>query len=120
MCAQGALLSPPDYGGNDYKIELQSATVRCPTEGCKGRCSITRPCEGRPQTDSGKYHNHCNKYHFTGKCIGDYCESHCDHSGDHFFAGLMGNYRCRCGGGEASDSEGEGEDADVGEGGALG
>ena len=57
-------------------------------------------CKGEAYLDDGKSHNHCTRCPDFGVCIGDYREAHCSSCGDHYFAGLMGNFFCtNCGGG---------------------
>ena len=96
------LLEQPDYAGCDYEDGLQNAVVFCDeSEESKGgncdtgRTYVTQICSGKPEFDSGKFHNHCNECKNFGKCIGDYREAHCDMCGKHYFAGNSG-FKCPC------------------------
>ena len=60
---------------------------------------VTGICGGRPNFDSGKFHNHCTRCPDFGQCIGDYREAHCGRCGGHYFAGLSG-FKCPCRGGD--------------------
>jgi len=60
---------------------------------------VTGICSGRPNFDSGKFHNHCTRCPDFGQCIGDYREAHCGRCGGHYFAGLSG-FKCPCRGGD--------------------
>ena len=87
------LLYQPDYAGMDYENGAQKASVRC-DENKKGddlycsngagRTYVTRICEGKPEFNDGKSHNHCNRCKVFGKCIGDYREAHCRNCGKHY------------------------------------
>jgi len=101
----GDLLEQPDYGGDDYEMGLENATVLCKVGNCaedeekdsylRGRTYVTRVCEGRPRFNDGKFHSHCPECPGFGICIGDYREAHCDECGKHYFAGNYG-YPCPC------------------------
>ena len=88
------LLYQPDYAGCDYEMGGEEATVRCSNEECSG-LYVTRICEGCPEFDSGKFHNHCTECKGFGQCIGDYREAHCKRCGGHYFAGCQG-FPCPC------------------------
>ena len=92
------VLYQPTYGGNDYGEENDGA-VQC--EECDYGCGmyVTGICGGRPNFDSGKFHNHCTRCPDFGQCIGDYREAHCGRCGGHYFAGLSG-FKCPCRGGD--------------------
>ena len=74
-----------EYGGNEYEDGGEHAAIKCTNEeefdgdGCGGNF-ITGLCNGQPQFDSGKFHNHCGKCPNFGHCIGDY-RSHCSGKG---------------------------------------
>ena len=95
------LLEQPDYAGMDYEDGQQEAVVFCDEEESKGgncdtgRTYVTQICSGKPEFDSGKFHNHCNVCKNFGKCIGDYREAHCKKCGKHYFAGNSG-FKCGC------------------------
>eukprot|EP00484_Ammonia_sp_Unknown_P027375 CAMPEP_0197029236 /NCGR_PEP_ID=MMETSP1384-20130603/8739_1 /TAXON_ID=29189 /ORGANISM="Ammonia sp." /LENGTH=290 /DNA_ID=CAMNT_0042458367 /DNA_START=30 /DNA_END=899 /DNA_ORIENTATION=- len=80
------VLYQSDYGG-DYEDGGEGGAIQC--EDCCG-LYVTRLCEGRPQFDSGKFHNHCTECPGFGQCIGDYREAHCGRCGKHYFQGLSG------------------------------
>jgi hypothetical protein len=105
-------LKQDDSGGYDYEDGNEKGAIHC--ENC-GRCSyLSRICSGKPESTSGKFHNHCHECPDFGECIakeslplewatmlggaGDYCMSHCSACGEHWFAGSMGNFPCtECG-----------------------
>lgn len=82
------LLYQPDYAGLDYEDGGQDAPVKCSK--CESGNYVTNICYGKPEFDSGKFHNHCTQCAGFGKCIGDYREQHCTKCGKHYFAGLSG------------------------------
>jgi len=116
------LLYQPDYAGLDYEDGLQDATVICDkhkddeeaknkgkekSEFEEGRTYVTRVCEGFPELDCGKFHNHCTECPGFGECIYDYRNAHCWDCGEHYFSGMTG-FRCQCqGGGREGDSDGD-------------
>ena len=75
--------------GNDYEDGGEGGAVQCEDEECGGQY-ITRLCEGKPELDSGKFHNHCTECPGFGKCIYDYRNAHCDECNKHYFCGLSG------------------------------
>ena len=81
------LLSQPDYAGSDYE-DMDHAVV-CAVEGCSGRAYVTALCQGKPEADCGKYHNHCSECPGLGVCIHDYRNQHCERCGRHFSAGSI-------------------------------
>ena len=91
-----------DYGGNDYEEGGVNGAIQC--EDCMG-IYVTRLCQGEPQFDSGKFHNHCTECPGFGQCIGDYREAHCSGCGKHYWAGFGGYGSCsRCSrGGDGAD-----------------
>lgn len=68
---------------------------------------LTGLCEGNPDLDSGKFHNHCIECDDFGVCIHDYRESHCTHCGEHYFEGLSGFSCPHCGGGRGGAKKSE-------------
>jgi len=82
------LLHQEDYAGTDYEDGGLEAEVFCPK--CEVGIYVTHLCEGEPEFDSGKFHNHCDSCPDFGICIGDYREAHCDTCGQHYFSGLSG------------------------------
>ena len=87
------VLYQPDYAGMDYEDGCQDATAVCSCcdpDNYPCKCYVTRICEGNPQFDSGKFHNHCTECKCCGKCIDDYREAHCQKCNKHWFAGLSG------------------------------
>lgn len=92
-CTLRDVLDQSDYGGGDYEDGGQGGALQC--EDCESGCYVTSMCEGHPQVDSGKFHNHCGECPGFGKCIGDYREAHCSNCGRHYFAGLSG-FPCSC------------------------
>jgi len=121
------LLYQPDYAGFDYEDGLRNATVICDKhemleddeeaknnkgddkECEEGRTYVTRVCQGFPDLDCGKSHNHCTECPGFGDCIHDYRNVHCWDCGEHYFSGMLG-FRCQCqGGGREGDSD---EDTD--------
>eukprot|EP01102_Stenamoeba_stenopodia_P004325 TRINITY_DN14643_c0_g1_i1.p1 TRINITY_DN14643_c0_g1~~TRINITY_DN14643_c0_g1_i1.p1 ORF type:complete len:288 (-),score=67.34 TRINITY_DN14643_c0_g1_i1:172-1035(-) len=83
------VLYQDDYAGTDYEEGGEDASVKCPSGKCSG-IYVTGICTGKPEFDSGKFHNHCEKCPDFGVCIGDYREAHCDLCGNHYFQGLSG------------------------------
>jgi len=109
------LLSQPDYAGADYE-DLDHATVVCAVEGCSGRAYVTALCQGKPEADCGKYHNHSSECPGLGVCIHDYRNQHCERCGRHFFGGFHQAYKCSCHGGgvdNGEDSDSSGSDDSV-------
>jgi len=96
------VLYQPDYGGHDYEVGLQDATVICEEPGCQddgdgfNRVYLAEICTGEPGPNCGKFFNHCGKCPGFGYCIGDYREAHCNKCNDHFYAVCN---TCPCGGG---------------------
>jgi len=87
------VLYQPDYAGMDYEDGMENATatcICCIDEQYPGRVYVTGICNGTPEFDSGKYHNHCTQCKGFGKCIGDYREAHCPKCNKHWFSGLSG------------------------------
>lgn len=99
-CTLRDVLDQPDYGGGDYEDGGQQGALQC--EDCESGCYVTSMCEGHPQVDSGKFHNHCTECPGFGKCIGDYREAHCSNCGKHYFMGLSG-FPCSCQGDKNHD-----------------
>jgi hypothetical protein len=103
------LLYQPDYAGLDYEDGGDSAPVQCTK--CQNGNYVTHLCHGKPEFDSGKFHNHCTRCPGFGQCIGDYRESHCENCGKHFFQGLSGFSCPNCSrrrgffGGDADESD---------------
>ena len=115
-CTIHDVLFQPDYAGTDYEEGGMEAPFKCnarqgvddeddeekeehsdseETEsGCGIGIYVTRMCTGKPEFDSGKFHNHCNRCRGLGKCIGDYRETHCEKCNGHYFQGLMGTFPC--------------------------
>jgi len=96
------VLYQPDYGGHDYEVGLQDATVICKEPDCVddeegfNRVYLADICTGEPGPNCGKFFNHCGKCPGFGYCIGDYREAHCNNCNDHFYAVCN---TCPCGGG---------------------
>ncbi len=90
------LLRQPDYGGDDYEDGLNETTVRCEVKHCEGRCYVTSLCKGTPDSDDGKFHNHCFQCPGRGVCLGDYREAHCRTCNTHYW-GSHGCPRCERG-----------------------
>lgn len=90
------VLYQSDYGG-DYEDGSHDATAMCDccTEETDYRYKayVTRICQGQPELNDGKYHNHCHQCKGFGQCIGDYREAHCKKCKKHYFAGLQG-FKC--------------------------
>ena len=89
------VLSQRDIGGT---AELSAgAAVKCPADSdgwSPHGFYITRICQGKPETDDGKYHNHCCSCPGFGTCMGDHRRAHCELCGSHYYGG-----RCDdCGG----------------------
>lgn len=112
-CTIRDVLFQPDYAGTDYEEGGMAAPFKCnpkqsvddeeeeehsnseETEnGCGIGIYVTCMCTGKPEFDSGKFHNHCNRCRGLGKCIGDYRETHCENCNGHYFQGLMGTFPC--------------------------
>ena len=86
------VLYQEDYGG-DYGDGSEGATAICTCCGPDDypmRAYVTRLCQGNPQFDCGKFHNHCTECKGFGICIGDYRESHCEVCNKHWFEGNYG------------------------------
>ncbi len=79
------LLYQPDYAGTDYEEGGEDAAIKCP--GCGVGIYVSHICEGRPEFDSGKFHNHCSECPNFGECIGDYRMAHCRKCNKHYYAG---------------------------------
>ena len=99
--------------GGDYEEGSEGGAVECKGDSTtrsvyEDYCSrqyITRLCEGKPELNNGKFHNHCEECPGFGECIGDYREAHCEHCGEHYFCGLSG-FSCPCQGMEDPEDEG--------------
>eukprot|EP01084_Bolivina_argentea_P181024 312694_1 len=85
------ILYQSDYAGLDYEDGGEGAEIQC--EDCCG-LYVTNICEGKPNFDSGKFHNHCKQCPDMGKCIYDYRNTHCYGCGDHYFCGSSGRFGC--------------------------
>lgn len=104
----GDLFLQPDYAGQSYENNSDTATVVCKEtcygdEACWGRVYVTSLCVGGPRFDSGKSHNHCTVCPGFGQCIGDYTTIHCKDCDEHSFG-----FRCDCKGSD-SDASFDGE-----------
>jgi hypothetical protein len=97
------VLYQSDYGG-DYEDGSDNASFQCPK--CEAKHYVTSICRGKPEFDSGKFHNHCTQCKGFGTCIGDYREAHCDRCGKHYFSGLSGFGCPRC---DRSDGDSDDE-----------
>lgn len=96
----GEALFQSIYPGLDYADGGENAPIQCPSGNCGGNY-ITGLCEGKPEFDSGKFHNHCPECPEFGCCIHDYRNDHCGNCGNHYFAGNTG-FECEnCGNGRA-------------------
>ena len=93
------------YNGHHYKVLLKDVLYQgdigddyeCFSEGASatGECHkgdewtykayVTRLCEGEPQLDNGKAHNHCTRCKGFGECTGDYRTGHCRECGNHYW-----------------------------------
>jgi len=111
------LLYQPDYAGLDYEDGLENATVFCESHGygedeCDvGRTYVTDLCQGKPQLDCGKFHNHCNGCPGFGKCLYDYrnaCRIN-PRTGGHYKPRFVGSGGWLASDNEGSDNEGRQE-----------
>ncbi len=96
-CTIADLLCQPDSSGCDYEDGGMEAILQC--KKCGGGTYVSDLCNGKPESDSGKFTNHCSEENCLGGlgvCIYDYRNRHCDFCWGHYFNGLMGAFACPC------------------------
>lgn len=102
------LLYQPDCGGHDYEEGSYDATVVCTCHEEDDeeslRVYITGLCEGDPNFECGKFHNHCKECPDFGVCLGDHREGHCHKCGGHYYS-LYGRFPCHCEGKDLADDQ---------------
>jgi len=102
------LLYQPDCGGHDYEEGSYDATVVCTCHEEDDeeslRVYITGLCEGDPNFECGKFHNHCKECPDFGVCLGDHRNGHCHKCGGHYYS-LYGRFPCHCEGKDLTDDQ---------------